>query len=203
MTHEAAKLGFDEIQYDYIRFPDEYHHNLDYDYDETAKERWEVINDFLKEAKKVTDEYGIKLGVDVFGATIYGNVDWDLVGQKIPEIAKTVDVIYPMTYPSHVSPGYNGFKNPYGDPYTFIKDAIGKFVEATDGQAEIRTWVQGFPLKIPNYGAWFVKEQVRGTYDAGANGFVVWSPGNIYGSSWSSMGMLPPDNPQNQNENHE
>ncbi len=193
ITREAAKLGFDEIQYDYIRFPDGYHYYEDYYYDETTKERWEVINDFLKDAKKVTDEYEIKLGVDVFGATIWGGIDWTLVGQYIPEIAKSVDVIYPMTYPSHVSPGYYGFHNPYGDPYSFVQGSIEKFVEAAAGNAEIRTWVQGFPLKAPNFGSWYVEEQVRGTYDGGANGFVIWSPGNIYRSSWSSLGMEPPE----------
>jgi|GEM_PF-2150255 len=191
ITREAAKLGFDEIQYDYIRFPAKNHSLLEYAYDENTQERWQVINEFLKKAKLVTNEYKIKLGVDVFGATIWGDVDWNNVGQYIPEIAKTVDVIYPMTYPSHVSPGYNGFKNPYGDPYTFIKATIAKFEAASAGNAEIRTWVQGFPLKIPNFGRWFVEAQVKGTYDAGANDFVVWSPGNIYGSSWSSMKLLP------------
>ncbi len=195
ITREAAKMGFDEIQYDYIRFPDGYHYGLDYYYDETTKERWEVINDYLKKAKEVTDEYEIKLGVDVFGATIYGNIDWKLVGQYIPEIAKSVDVIYPMVYPSHISPGYNGFTNPYNDPYPFIQDSISKFVTAADNNAEIRTWVQGFPLRIPGFGPWFVEEQIRGTYDGGANDFVIWSPGNIYWSSWSSLGMIPPEKP--------
>jgi len=173
ITREVAKLGFDEIQYDYIRFPAANHYILDYHYDESTQERWEVINDFLKEAKTVTDEYGIKLGVDVFGATIWGNVDWYNVGQYIPELAKSVDVIYPMTYPSHISPGYNGFMNPYGAPYYFVHDSIAKFITAADGNAEIRTWVQGFPLRIPNFGPWFVREQVRGTYDAGANDFMI------------------------------
>jgi hypothetical protein len=193
ITREVAKLGFDEIQYDYIRFPDGYHYGLDYHYDESTKERWEVINDFLKKAHEITQEYEIDLGMDVFGATIYGNVDWSLVGQYIPEVAKNVDVIYPMVYPSHISPGYNGFFNPYGAPYSFIYDSISKFIAAADGNAEIRTWVQGFPLRIPNYGPWFVEEQVRGTYNAGANDFVIWSPGNRYGSSWSSLGMIPPE----------
>lgn len=196
ITREAAELGFDEIQYDYIRFPDGYHRGLDYYYDETTMERWEVINNYLKKAHLITEEYGIKLGMDVFGATIYGNLDWSLVGQYIPEVAKSVDVIYPMVYPSHISPGYNGFTNPYGAPYAFINDSIGKFIAAADGNAEIRTWVQGFPLRIPNFGPWFVQEQVRGTYDAGANGFVIWSPGNIYSSSWSSLGMIPPEPPE-------
>lgn len=192
ITREVAKLGFDELQYDYIRFPDHYQNKLDYFYDETKKQRWEIIRDYLKEAKKITDEYGIKLGMDVFGATIWGDVDWDLVGQYIPEDAKVVDVIYPMTYPSHVAPGYNGFKNPYGDPYTFVKASIEKFIKASDGHAEIRTWIQGFPLRIPHFGPWFVKAQIHATYDAGANAFVVWSPGNNYSNSWSSLSLEPP-----------
>ena len=193
ITREAAKLGFDEIQYDYIRFPDGYHYYEDYYYDESTKERWEVINDFLRDAHEVTQELDVKLGIDVFGATIWGDIDWTLVGQYIPEVAKNVDVIYPMTYPSHVSPGYYGYHNPYGDPYSFIEGSIEKFIEAADGNAKIRTWIQGFPLRIPNFGDWFVQEQVRGTYDAGARGFIIWSPGNKYSVSWSSLGMLPPE----------
>jgi hypothetical protein len=196
ITREVAKLGFDEIQYDYIRFPDGYHYGLDYYYDETTTERWEVINDFMKKAHEITQEYEIDLGMDVFGATIYGDLDWTLVGQYIPEVAKNVDVIYPMVYPSHISPGYNGFYNPYRAPYAFIYDSIGKFIKAVDGNAEIRTWVQGFALRIPNYGSWFVEEQVQGTYDAGANDFMIWNARNSYGTSWSSLGMIPPPPPE-------
>ena len=192
ITKEVAKLGFDEIQYDYIRFPDEYRNNLEFYYDETQMEAWEVINNFLAEAHKVTREYDIKLGMDVFGAAIWGNVDWQIVGQNIPEVAKNVDVIYPMTYPSHVSPGYYGFENPWGDPGSFVRESIKKFREAADGNAEIRTWIQGFPLHAPNFGDWYMQEQVKGTYEAGADDWVIWSPGNKYGYSWSSMRMLPP-----------
>ncbi len=200
ISKEVAKMGFDEIQYDYIRFPDGYHYYEEFYYDETAKERWEVINDFLADAHKLTQELDVKLGVDVFGATIWGDIDWTLVGQYIPEIAKNVDVIYPMTYPSHVAPGYYGHNNPYGDPYSFIYNSIERFIEAADGHAEIRTWVQGFPLRIPNFGDWFVQEQVQATYDAGARGWVVWSPGNKYAVTWSSLGILPPELPEPETE---
>jgi len=196
ITREVAEMGFDEIQYDYIRFPDSYHYGLDYYYDETKQERWEVINDFLAKAHAITQEYEIDLGMDVFGAAIYGDLDWTLVGQKIDEVAKNVDVIYPMVYPSHISPGYNGFYNPYRAPYAFIYDSIGKFRAAANGNAEIRTWVQGFAMRIPNYGSWFVEEQVQATYDAGANDFVVWNARNVYGTSWSSMDMIPPPPPE-------
>lgn len=196
ITREVAEFGFDEIQYDYIRFPDSYHYGLDYYYDETQQERWEIINDYLAKAHEITQEYEIDLGMDVFGATIYGDLDWTLVGQYIPEVAKNVDVIYPMTYPSHISPGYNGFYNPYGDPYSFVQDAISKFIAAANGNAEIRTWVQGFAMKMYNYGPWVIEEQVRATYDAGANDFVIWNASNNYAVSWSSLDMLPPEPPE-------
>ena len=100
-----------------------------------------------------------------------------------------------MTYPSHVNPGYYGFQNPWGDPGGFVRESIKKFNEASNG-AEIRTWIQGFPLKSDNFGPWYVEAQVKGTYDAGSRGWVVWSPGNRYSMSWSSMSMLPPEPPQ-------
>jgi len=186
---EIAQLGFDEVQFDYIRFPAENHSILDYHYDEANFERWEVILDYLKKARRIADEEGVEIAVDVFGAAIWGNVDWKMVGQHIPSIAQYVDVIYPMTYPSHVSPGYYGFNNPYGDPYEFVHGSIEKFVEAAGTNTEIRTWVQGFPLKMYNFGEHTMEDQVRATFDAGGTGFAIWSPGNRYGYSWSSMGL--------------
>ena len=188
---EVAEFGFDEIQFDYIRFPASNHGVLDYHYDEAKFNRWDVINEYLKKARIIADEYDIKMGVDVFGATIWGNVDWKDVGQSIPDIAKIVDVIYPMTYPSHVSPGYYGFNNPYGAPYPFVHDSIAEFMLAANGQAEIRPYIQGFPLRIPNFGEWFVAEQIQAALDAGATGYAIWSPGNNYNASWSSMPLEP------------
>lgn len=189
ITRELVKMGFDEIQYDYIRFPAKNHAALDYAYDETMKERWEVINNFLKKASRITHEYGVKLGVDVYGSTVWGDTDWASLGQNIGEMAKTADVIYPMTYPFQVSPGYAGFKDPYGDPYPFVKTSIERFIKDAAGHAEVRTWIQGFPEKIPDFSPQFVREQVRATYDAGANDFIIWSPGNIYTNSWSSLNI--------------
>ncbi len=191
IMREVAEMGFDEIQFDYIRFPATNHYSLDYHYDEEKFTRADVINDFLMKAKRVADSYDVKLSVDVFGAIVFGGVDWKIVGQNAGEMAKYVDAIYPMTYPSHVSPGYYGHNNPYGAPYGFVNDSIKKFVEAADGNAEIRTWVQGFPLKIPYFGTWFMEDQVKATYDAAGTGFIIWSPGNHYTYSWPTMDMLP------------
>lgn len=189
---EVAEMGFDEVQFDYIRFPAKNHYNLDYHYDEEKFTRADVINDFLRKARIIADEYEIKLSVAVFGAIVWGDIDWKIVGQDVGEMAKHVDAIYPMTYPSHVNPGYYHHPNPWGAPYDFVNNSIEKFVEAADGNAEIRTWVQGFPLKIPYFGTWFIKDQIKASFDAGATGYAIWSPGNYYTYSWPAFRLDPP-----------
>lgn len=191
IMQEVAKMGFDEIQFDYIRFPATNHNYLNYHYDEENFTRADVINHFLKKAHLLASFYNVKIGVDVFGAIVWGNVDWKIVGQDVTEMAKYVDVIYPMTYPSHISPGYYGHNNPYGKPYNFVYNSIKLFVEKADGNAEIRTWIQGFPLRIPYFGTWFMKDQIQATIDAGGTGYTIWSPGNIYTYSWPALELEP------------
>lgn len=193
IMQEVAEMGFDEIQFDYIRFPAASHQLLDYHYDEEKFTRVDVINDFLKKARRVADNYGVQLSVDVFGAIVWGEVDWKIVGQDAEQMALYADAIYPMTYPSHVSPGYFGFKNPYGAPYEFVRQSIQRFVEKAKGNAEIRTWVQGFPLRIPKFGTWFIKDQVKASFDAGATGYTIWSPGNQYQLSWPVFSINGPE----------
>ena len=133
------------------------------------------------------------MSVDVFGGIVWGDVDWRIVGQNPSEIAKYVDAIYPMTYPSHVNPGYYGHTNPWGAPYNFVYNSIQKFVEKAEGNAEIRTWVQGFPLKISRFGTWFMEDQIKASFNAGATGFTIWSPGNRYTYSWPAFALEPPE----------
>ena len=191
IMEEAAKLGFDEIQFDYIRFPAAYHNNLNYWYDESKFETIDVINQFLERARMVADKYEIKLSVDTFGAIVWGDVDWRIVGQSVSDMAKIVDVIYPMTYPSHYSPGFNGYYNMYSEPYDIVHDTLIKFVEKSAGNAEIRPWIQGFPLKANVFNSNYIADQIIAGYDAGATGFSIWSPGNIYTLSWTNMDLVP------------
>ena len=200
IMQEAADLGFDEIQFDYIRFPAANHASLDYHFDEENFEYHEIITDFLKKARKVADEKGVKLGVDVFGAIVWGDVDWKVVGQSVADIAEYVDVIYPMTYPSHYSPGFHGIYNMYYAPYDIVHDSIERFVERANGKAEIRPWIQGFPLKAQNFGPKYIADQIQAGYDAGALGFSIWSPGNVYTHSWAEMGMIPTPKPKEESK---
>ncbi|HLG93378.1 MAG TPA: putative glycoside hydrolase, partial [candidate division Zixibacteria bacterium] len=191
ILREVAEMGFDEVQFDYIRFPAANHKNYDYAFDETRFTPADVIVDFLAKAKSVASDYGMAIGADVFGVIVWGDVDWRIVGQDPARIAKIVDAIYPMTYPSHFGNGFNGHAQTHNAPYGIVYDSIKRFVEVSGGNAEIRTWVQGFPLKVRNFGSWFMDEQVQATYDAGANDFVIWSPGNRYTYSWPSFKLEP------------
>ncbi len=191
IMEEVAKFGFDEIQFDYIRFPATNHNILDYWYDEENFDNHDVINHFLKRARIVADKYDIALGVDTFGGIVWGDVDWKIVGQNVEEMAKIVDVIYPMTYPSHYSPGYYGIYNMYYAPYDIVYESIKRFVEQADGNAEIRPYIQGFALKTYNFGGKYIGDQIQAGYDAGATGFAIWNARNSYTYSWSNMDMEP------------
>lgn len=192
VMQELAEMGFDEIQLDYIRFPAANHSQLDYHYDESRFTRVEVINDFLSKARRVADYYDVRLSADVFGVIVWGDVDWRGIGQDPKTIPDYLDFIYPMTYPSHYSPGFYQHSNPWGAPYDIIYHSIDRFVKAADGRAQIRIWVQGFPLKIPQFGTWFIEEQIRAAFDAGATGFAIWSPGNYYTLSWPAISVEAP-----------
>ncbi len=200
IMEEAAKLGFDEIQFDYIRFPAANHKYLDYWYDESKFRTIDVINAFLERARIMADKYGVKLSVDTFGGVVWGDVDWRIVGQSISDISKIVDVIYPMTYPSHYSPGFYGYYNMYSEPYDIVHDTIVRFVEKSAGNAEIRPWIQGFPLRAKVFDENYIADQITAGYDAGATGFSIWSPGNIYTLSWANMDLIPTKKPE-QSEN--
>lgn len=191
VLREVAEMGFDEVQFDYVRFPAANHRNYDYSYDETQFTPADIIVDYLQKAKNVANEYGVAIGADVFGVIVWGEVDWKIVGQDPARIAKVVDAIYPMTYPSHFSNGFNGYKNPNNAPYDIVHDSIARFVAKSNGGAEIRPWIQGFPLKVNYFGSWFMQEQVQASFDAGADDFVVWSPGNKYTYSWPAFATEP------------
>jgi len=191
VMREVADLGFDEIQFDYIRFPAADHRYLNYAYDETKFTRADIILDFLRRAKAIAIEKKIQLSADVYGGIVWGNVDWAIVGQNPAEMAKIVDAIYPMTYPSHFGNGYYGHPNTHNAPYSIVNDSIDLFIKAANGNAEIRPWVQGFPLKVNRFGSWFMEEQINAAFDAGVNDFMIWSPGNVYTLSWPSFALKP------------
>lgn len=192
LAKEAAAMGVDEVQFDYVRFPTEGNlASARFKYDSSKKQKWEVIRDFMREARKQTIPTGVKLGADIFGIVGWqGGYDAKTTGQKIECIAPYLDVIYPMGYPSHFGPGFGGHKNPADEPYYFTWKTAQYFVNYSRGTGvAIRPWLQAFMYRVTiPYNGDYIYQQMKGAFDAGGDGFVLWNAGNGYDVAWGVIG---------------
>jgi hypothetical protein len=179
IAKEAARLGFDEIQFDYVRFTsDGAIRNCVYPKkDERAKA--DVIGDFLKYASDELHPLGVRVSADVFGLVCSVRDDMN-IGQVLEKIAPNVDVICPMVYPSHYNLGEYGIPNPDVRPYKTvwlsIRDAKLR-IKGTDGK--VRPWLQDFSLRA-HYGPGEVRKQIQAVYDNGVSEWILWNPRNRY-----------------------
>lgn len=180
IAKEAAKMGFKEIQFDYVRFPsDGKMRDVVYPYADGRKKE-DVIHDFLQFAKKELEPYNVFLAADVFGLTTMTLDDMG-IGQNFEKIITEVDYICPMVYPSHYGPGNYGFANPNAYPYEVVKKALLNGLAKTgDVPVIIRPWLQDFNLGRPAYGPTEVRAQIKATYDAGLEEWILWNAGNKY-----------------------
>ncbi|MDP9178135.1 MAG: putative glycoside hydrolase [Gemmatimonadota bacterium] len=184
VAEEAAKMGFGEIQYDYIRFPEPYKSLPAQVFPESnGRTKSQALAEFLNAAKKRLDKYGVRTTADIFGlvTTVNGALE---VGQAWEPLTKAVDVLLPMVYPSHYPRGSFGIPRPNADPYKVIHIAISRARERNaavgiTGQ-RVRPWLQAFTLGQPRYGAAEIEQQKRAVYDSGYEGWVLWHPGSQY-----------------------
>lgn len=187
---ELAGYGVDEVQFDYIRFPtlgDQT--DADFVFSEGKMERVEVISRFLKRAHEQIGRAGAFFSIDIFGVVAWGkDVDINTTGQQIALLAQNCDVISPMLYPSHFSDNFDGFKNPGDNPYHFILDGCRKVIELSGGKVLVRPWLQAFGWRVSNFNASYIAEQVRGSNDSGAHGYLFWNASNKYNEVLKSMG---------------
>lgn len=188
IAKEAASLGFGEIQFDYVRFP-ENGALLDQQAsfpEKNNRSKSQVINEFLTYAKEQLEPYNVFISADVFGLTTSVNNDMN-IGQDWMTISEIVDYICPMIYPSHYGPGNYGFDNPnaepYGTVYRALQDAIqknSKLHSENKSPAIIRPWLQDFTLGEPRYGPQEVKAQIRAAKDLGIDEYIMWNAANRY-----------------------
>jgi hypothetical protein len=180
VAREAAEAGFDEVQFDYVRFPsDGPMETLSYPSETDGDE--DTIASFLEYASGEIEPTGARVAADVFGlAAGDGGAG---VGQNIREMAPYLDVINPMIYPSHFPVGSYGIDNPNASPYEVIENSMAEFIEdaeASNPEMEIRPWLQDFDYGDPPYGPAEVEAQIQATYDAGETGWLLWNPSNVY-----------------------
>ncbi|WP_241152355.1 putative glycoside hydrolase [Vaginisenegalia massiliensis] len=202
---EAAKMGFKEIQFDYVRFPEGFHDlsdTLSYskgdyenyvgtDEDKIGEERVAAVTDFLKYARERLAPYGVKVSADVFGYTAVAGDKPDVrgIGQNFAMMAEQVDVISSMVYPSHWGPGFFGIPHTDLQPFDTIDEYMYSEESALAGVKNnviSRPWLQDFTdSSLPvgtyqHYGPKQVQEQINALHKHGIHEFLLWNVDGRY-----------------------
>ena len=190
LAEMAADLGFDEIQYDYVRFPVGSDADAaDYGVDMEAYPKRQAIQDFLSYAGDRLHEKGCVVTADVFGTIIGSETDVQTVGQDYTALGQTVDAISPMVYPSHYANGVFGLKVPDAHPYETVSTAMQGSAEELQEipeaeRAVVRPWLQAFTATwVPghiSYNGTQIREQIQAVYDAGYEEWILWNATNRY-----------------------
>jgi hypothetical protein len=179
VAEDAAKRGFREIQFDYVRFPsDGPVEEAVYPGEYTTKE--DAIAGFLAYARQRLEPLGVWVSADVFGLTVHVKDDMG-IGQRIEKISQNVDIVCPMTYPSHYGPGVYGIDNPNASPYELITKAMADTTARLAGTgAKGRPWLQDFSLGGVEYGVEQVKAQIKAAEEQGFDEWLLWDPSLKY-----------------------
>lgn len=194
LAKEAAELGFDEVQFDYVRFPtDGKLKSLSYPVYKGDVPKSEVIRSFFEYLDKELKPLDVLVSADIFGLTMVVEDDMN-IGQKIEDLADYVDFLCPMIYPSHFPTGHLGLKNPAEHPYRIIYDSCMRGLQRIEGKrAKLRPWLQDFQLGA-HYGREEIHTQIQAARDAGVFGFCMWNARNVY-TAEAYRAKLPTRNP--------
>lgn len=181
LAQASYDIGFDEINFDYIRFPSD--GNIrDIAYPTNISSKADAMESFFKHLHEKMTVSGIPTSADLFGMTTTNSDDLG-IGQVLEKALPYFDFIAPMIYPSHYPPNYNGFKNPAEHPYEIVTIAMKKGIEraAALGMAptKFRPWIQDFDLGA-KYTESMVRDQIKALEDLGITSYMVWDPGNSY-----------------------
>lgn len=177
----AAELGFDEIQFDYVRFPDNRGVGFSQPVNETI--RTEVITSFLETAHKALAPYNVLVGADIFGYVCWNTNDTD-IGQKIVPLVNAVDVVCPMVYPSGYTWGIPNYRNPVKASYEIVYLSLKRAQERTGvSPLKFRPWIQAFrdyAFGGGNFEEDRMRIQIKASEDFGSSGYMFWNARNIY-----------------------
>jgi hypothetical protein len=183
LAREAYDIGFSEVQFDYVRFPDERRLIAETVYPlAKGRTRAQVIREQLGFVRNALKPHGIRVTADVFGLTATDTTDMG-IGQQWEMFVDQVDVVLPMIYPSHFARGTYKLRNPNAHPYRTIdnalKDAIARSASISNA-AKIIPWYQDFTLGRPRYSAAEIRAQKKAGYDNGFQSWILWNPKSNY-----------------------
>jgi hypothetical protein len=186
LAREAYDLGFSEVQFDYVRFPDEKRLVREAVYPlANGRVRAQVIREQLGYVRSYLKPVKMPVTIDVFGLTATDTTDMG-IGQRWEMFVDQADVVLPMVYPSHFAPGTYKLGNPNANPYSTIdhamKDAKRRSASIPTA-AKIIPWYQDFTLGPPHYYAEQVRAQMRAGYANGFQSWILWNPGSRYTES--------------------
>lgn len=192
VAQEAAAAGFDEIQFDYVRFPDTGGLAFANAADENG--RVAAITDFLREARKRLAPFNVFTAMDSFGYVCWNQNDTG-IGQRVEDLATAVDIISPMLYPSGFQFGIPGYRNPVDHPYEIVHLSLEECNRRTaNTTVRFRPWLQAFTdyaFGGKVFGADEIGKQTKASRDARTDGWMLWNPRNVY-----STNDIKPDSPE-------
>jgi hypothetical protein len=182
---EAVQLGFSELQFDYVRFPDEPKARMEsarFTSRKNGETTREAVARHLRLLRDRVHPLGVPFTVDIFGMT--ASADRDLgIGQVWEDLASTADVVLPMVYPSHYFHGFYDIAHPNSEPYAVVHRALEDALrrsEALPHPAQIRPYLQAFTLGRPRYTPTEIRDQIRAAADLGLRSWALWNARGVY-----------------------
>ncbi|MEI7463301.1 MAG: putative glycoside hydrolase [Candidatus Taylorbacteria bacterium] len=179
---QAYAVGFDELNFDYIRYPSDGNLNdISYSWSD-GRNRREVMHDFFLYLREQLSSTPVPISADLFGLTTSSNDDLG-IGQVLTDALPYFDYVSPMVYPSHFSSGYLGFSKPAEHPYDVIyfamNSAINRTIAASSSVEKLRPWLQAFDMGAV-YSPVLVRAQIQAMYDLGLSSWMLWDAASRY-----------------------
>jgi hypothetical protein len=183
LAREAYDVGFSEVQFDYVRFPDEKRLISETVFPlANGRSRAQVIRDQLGFVRAALKPQRMRVTADVFGLTATDTTDMG-IGQRWEMFVDQVDVVLPMIYPSHFARGTYRLRHPNAHPYQTVNRALKDAIARSDSvphAALIIPWYQDFTLGPPRYEAAQIRAQMKAGYDNGFQSWILWNPKSNY-----------------------
>ncbi|MEP7177407.1 MAG: putative glycoside hydrolase [Gemmatimonadales bacterium] len=206
LAAEAVRMGFAEVQYDYVRFPDEPESRLAlavFAGRRPGETKRQGVTRNLKLIGDRTRKLGVPFTIDVFGLTTSATGDMG-IGQQWEDLVTSADVVLPMVYPSHYYRGHYNLAHPNSEPYQVVRRAMQDALRrsaALGKSAEIRPYLQAFTLGPPRYTPALVRDQIRAAEELGIVSWVLWNPRSAYDPAifrprTPSVSAAPGDDPR-------
>jgi len=175
IAREVAALGFDELQFDYLRFPsDGSVRKTRYRQDSTSESRCKVMADFCGRLRHELETYPVVLSADIFGLTVWVSREEDMgIGQRVIDIAPHMDYMSPMLYPATFVEGNLGYDDPIEYPYEVVYRSCVELAERTE--TRIRPWLQHYRYSVEE-----MRLQRQAADDAGTRGWMFWNAAGKY-----------------------